>query len=288
MSNSDLPPCAHWNPFRMLVVLALWLIALAAMAFLAGGCGNPPSANRNPAPVISDPSPASGAISLSWSIIDTNQRLIFCEQANARSVAFRLRNRATGAMVFTAVPCANSPATVTVPAASYDVVTELHDPDGTALATAPPQVPITVAVNRTTPLLPVVFLPNTFGTLVLRIDSELVNNCSLINTNTIVVRHDGARTDCAPTVFIIRAGFSASQEVGQYTAYDCANPALTLCIESNRRLSTSLPAGFYVVHVVGKRGALGCFAGAASVTIVAGQTIMTNVFLVAQSIPGCG
>ncbi len=294
MSSSDMH-CIHWNPFRLLVVLALWLIALVAGALLASGCGNPPPANSEPPPVNNNPppasaAPASGALSLSWSLDDTNQRLIFCEQVNARSVALRLRNRATGDMVFTAVPCASSPATVSVPAASYDVVIELHGPDGTVLGTAPPGPPVTVVANRTTPLLPVVFVPNTLGTLVLQIQTPLESSClatgANISTNEITVRRAGAQTGCAPTTFIIRAAFSGL-ELGQYAATDCVEPAETVCIESTRRLSTSLPAGPYVVHVLGRRGGARCWTGDAPVTIVAGRTLQATVSLVHQQNPGC-
>src|SRR5262249_45356003 len=113
----------NWTPFRILVVLGLWLAALFALGFVASGCGG-----RRPPPMTN------GSITLAWSIVDQDHQPTACAAVSARVVALQLRSRASGAITAVPFPCAASPGTAQVAAGGYDIDIALRDADGRTLA----------------------------------------------------------------------------------------------------------------------------------------------------------
>jgi len=267
----------NWTPFRMLALLGLWLAALVTLAVVAGGCGA-----RRPQPT------QDGSITLTWSIIDEDHQPTTCANASARVVALQLRDRVSGAITALAFPCPSSPGTAPVPAGAYDVDVVLHDGAGRTLATAPAQPGIVVATGQITRLAPVTFLASTKGSVALSIDAQSTTaNCRTVTAggagisgSTIALeRIDPGPGSCASVTFVRKIG---TQEMGTYVANDCSAPPVATCIERNETLTANLPAGAYVMHVIGKIAANSCWKADAKLTVTAGQTLTTRVTLVRQ------
>lgn len=269
----------NWTPLRGLGILACWLFMLIAMAVvLASGCGGnaPPATN--------------GSITLTWSIFDRNQRPATCAQVAAKSVALRLRNRASGAIVVTAFPCEASPGIAPLAAGAYDVAIELHAADGSRLTAAPDQPDVVITAGRITALAPVTFTASTETGLVLTIATPTATNCQPpadqgagITGMTLTLIHAGG--SCAPVTFIRQRG---TEQRGSYTV-DCGSPSVVACIERDETLATSVAPDSYALHVVGKVGPTNCWAldDTLQVPPPSGQPLVHPVGLVRQTIPGC-
>jgi hypothetical protein len=270
----------NWTPFRAVAALALWIVALATLALLASGCGGgspPPSTN--------------GSITLTWTITDKDHQPATCTEVSARSVALRLRNRASGAIVATAFPCGASPATAQVPAAIYDIDIALRASDGTTVATVPAQTGAVVAANRIKRLTPVTFVASTEGGLAISLTipssssncgSPTAGGAGITGSSIALERIAPGPARCQPVTFIRRIG---AQQVGTYVANDCSRPAVGTCIERTETLTTTVPAGTYVIHVVGKAAARDCWKADATLTVTAGKPLPSTASLVRQ--PGC-
>jgi hypothetical protein len=243
----------------------------------SSGCGgNPPPATN-------------GSITLTWSILDQNQQPATCAQVSAKSVALRLRNRASGAIVATAFPCEASPGTAPVAAAAYDIAIELHAADGSQLATAVNQPGVTVAAGRITRLAPVTFTASTETSLVVTIATSTATNCQSPPggagiTGTTLTLLTGAG-GCAPVTFLRQRG---TEQRGSYTV-DCSSPAVVTCIERDETLTTSIRPGPYTIHVAGKIGALDCWSREDTLQVPppTGRPLVHPVGLVHQTLPGC-
>lgn len=266
----------NWNPFRMIALLGLWLAALIVVALLAGGCGSPTPPQTN------------GSIMLTWSIIDQDHQPATCADVSARAVALQLRNRASGAIVATALSCAVSPGTAQVPAGSYDIDIALRDGEGGTLATAPRQAGVVVVANQSKQLAPVTFVASTAGGLAISLNAQsTIANCRTVTAGgagisgiTIALeRIAPGQPRCTAATFIRRIG---TQEVGTYVANDCAGPAVGACIERTETLGASVPAGTYLMHVIGKIAARDCWRADATLTVTAGKTLTATVDLVRQ------
>jgi hypothetical protein len=277
MSIDTIPP-KHWTPLRALGILACWLLILIAMAVaIASGCGG------------NTPPPANGSITLTWSIVDRNQKPATCAQVSAKSVALRLRNRASGAIVATAFPCEASPGTAAVAAAAYDVAIELHAADGSKLATAPDQIGIAITAGRITSLAPVTFTANTETSLVLTIATSVATNCQspprgagITGMSLTLIHGEGG---CAPVTFTRQRG---TEQRGSYTV-DCGVPRVTECIERDETLTTSVRPGNYALHVSGKLGPINCWVRDDTLQVPppSNRPLVHPVGLVHQTIPGC-
>jgi hypothetical protein len=275
--DTNLPK--HWNPLRVLGILACWLLILIVMAVaIASGCaGNPPPATN-------------GSITLTWSVLDQNRQPATCAQVSAKSVALRLRNRASGAIVATAFPCEASPGTAPVAAATYDVAFELHAADGSKLAMAPDQPGVAITGGRITRLAPVTFTASTETSLVLTIATSTATNCQspgnqgagITGTALTLIRANGG---CAPVTFLRQRG---TEQRGSYTV-DCSSPSVVACIERDETLTTTVPPGPYTIHVAGKVGALDCWSRADTFQVPppSGRPLVHPVGLVHQTVPGC-
>ncbi len=280
MSSHSPASCPmHWNPFRTLVILALWLAGIAAAAFVASGCAPAQAATT-------------GAIFLQWSTIDVQRQPVFCEEIQARSVALRLRNRTTGAMVNTAFPCDSSPRSATVPPAIYDIDIELHAADGRVLATAPRHTAVVVVANQVTTLIPVTFEIPISGTLVSTVAGVSLRNCRSIGAAgegitgmAISLERLTRRTVCYPTTFSVRDGHN--NEIRQYLANDCVNPPKTGCIELTERLVARLLPGIYRMRVIGLRGEVVCHRSEISFVVSPGDVQTITSDLIREHAPGC-
>jgi len=270
----------HWTPLRVLGILACWLLIVIAMAVavaIASGCGSntPPATN--------------GSITLTWSTLDRNQQPATCAQVSAKSVALRLRNRASGAIVATAFPCEASPGTAEVAAGTYDVAIELNAADGSKLATAPDQPGVAITAGRITRLVPVTFTASTETSLVLTIATSIATNCQSppggagITGTTLTLIHVG--DGCAPVTFTRQRG---TEQRGSYTVR-CSGPSVVACIERDETLTASVPPGPYALHVVGKLGPADCWVrdDTFQVPPPSGRPLVHPVGLVHQTMPGC-
>jgi hypothetical protein len=277
MSIDTIPP-KHWTPLRALGILACWLLILIAMAVaIAGGCGG------------TTPPPANGSVTLTWSIVDRNQKPATCAQVSAKSVALRLRNRASGAIVATAFPCEASPGTAQVAAAGYDVAIELHAADGSKLATAPDQPGVAITGGRITRLAPVTFTASTETSVVLTIATSVATNCQsspggagITGMVLTLLRPDGG---CAPVTFTRQRG---TEQRGSYSV-NCSNPSVTTCIERDETLTTSIAPGAYALHVTGKLGPSDCWVRDDTLQVPppSSRPLVHPVGLVHQTNPGC-
>ena len=111
----DTNTAERWDPYRVLIFRGMWLALLVAVVFaLTGACtgGNPPP-------------PPSGTISLAWSIFDSTTQPATCDQVGARSVALRLRPRAGGSVIATAMPCAPGSGAAQVAAVVHNLSTAI-------------------------------------------------------------------------------------------------------------------------------------------------------------------
>jgi len=269
----------NWNPFHALALMCVWLVLVVLVAFAIGsGCGG-----GSPAP--STP----GSISLAWSITDLDGQSIACAQVNARSVALRLRNRASGNVVATAFPCQSSPSTTQLAAGAYDITLELHAADGTRLATAPDQTDVTIVGGQLKRLTPVTFAASTKGSLVISVATPATTNCQPVGVNgagitgtTITLeRADGG---CAAVTFVRSVG---STQRGTYTV-NCSSPSVAACIEKNETLTTSLASGTYRIHVRGKLGTIDCWQRDDALEVPPpGKPLVRTLGLAHQNIPGC-
>ncbi len=272
----------RWNPFRVLAFGGMGLVLLAtAMLALIGACtgGSPPP-------------PTSGSVALAWSIADTTSQRATCDQVGARSVALRLRPRAGGNAIATAMPCAPGSGTAPVAPGIYDVAIELHAADGTRLAIAPEQTGISITAGRTTRLTPVRFAANMTFQLAASIATSATTNCQstasggagITGATVTLERIDPGREGCA-AVTLSRAQGATPR--GTYTV-DCSSPSVTSCIESDEKLTTSVPPGTYAIHVRGKRGTLDCWRGDDTFTVpVSSYPTLHTVALLHVDQPFC-
>jgi hypothetical protein len=236
------------------------------------------------------PTPANGAISVSWSIRAAGGAELTCDAVRGRFVALHIRNRGSGAVIATAFPCADARGTAQLPAALYDVSFQLNAADGIPVATAPDQTAVSVTSGQTTPLAPVALQIDTSqrATLVLSIATGATTNCQPpaaggagITGSTITLEHAGG---CAAVTFTRQRG---TEPHGTYTV-DCSNPTVGVCIEKTETLTTTLAPGSYLVHARGKLGALDCWARDDTLNVpIAGGTVSRTLGLVHVTGNGC-
>lgn len=268
----------HWNPYRALAITGAWLVLVVlAAVMISNGCGSTP------------PAPTTGSISLAWSITDLGGKPATCAQVAGRSVALRLRDRASGHVVATAFPCETTPGTAQVAAGTYDVVIELHAADGTTLATAPDQAGARIMAGQVARLLPVRFAASTQGSLVVSIATPATTNCQPVEAGgagitgtSVTLERTGS--GCAAVTFIRMLG---STPRGTYTV-NCSSPLIAACVENTETLTTSVEPGTYLLHVRGKLGTLDCWQRDDTLVIPPpGKPLTHTVGLMRQSIPGC-
>jgi hypothetical protein len=270
---------------------AIWscwlLVAGFAPADGCGGCGGRPG--NSP-----------GSLSLAWSLTDLDGTPTTCEKTNARSVAMRVRSRATGDVVNkvfpclsgTAIPGLSGTATAPAPAGSYDLAFALLAADETRLATAPDQTNVVVADGRVQTLMPLTFAAATGGRLVVSLTAPpTTSNCKPQSSSgagitgvTIIIEHVEGR--CAPVTFLRARG---ATQLGTVLANDCAGPSVTSCIETEETLTVpSMDPGSYLIRVVGKIGPLECWRTEETVVVpAAGKSVSRTLHLTRQNVPGC-
>lgn len=263
-------------PIARSIGIATAMLALVSMLVCVTGC--PP-----PAPA------GDGTVSLAWSLADDRGALLGCDQVGARTVAMRLRNRASGSVIAAAFPCANSPGTAQAAPGTYDIAFELNAADGARLATAADQIGVAVVAGQRRQLAPVTFPLSSRGTLVLSLASSATTNCQPssaggagITSNTITLELvDGG---CAAVTFTRRRG---AEDRGTYTV-SCSSPQVAPCIEKNETLTTSLAPGRYRVSARGKVGAVDCWRRDDVLEVpTAGLTLTRTLGLLRGTGPGC-
>ena len=272
----------RWNLYHLLGFGGIWLVLLAAVAFvLSTACSG-----GSPSPL------PSGSVSLAWSISDTTNQPATCDQVGGRSVALWLRPHAGGNAIAAAMPCAPGSGIAPVAPGIYDIAIELHATDGTRLASAPDQSEISISADRTTQLTAVRFAANMTFRLVTSIATSATTNCQattsdsagITGTTVTLERIDPGREGCAA------ATFSRAQETTDRGTYkvDCSSPSVATCIENNETLTTSVPPGTYAIHVRGRRGTLDCWRGDDSFTVpVSSRPILHTVALMHVDQPLC-
>jgi hypothetical protein len=263
-------------PIARSIGIATAMLALLSTLVCVTGC--PP-----PAPT------GDGTVALAWSLADDRGAPLGCDQVGARTVAVRLRDRASGSVSATAFACPNSPGTAQVAPGTYDIVFELNAADGTRLATAADQTGIAVVAGQRRQLAPITFQLSSRGTLVLSLATSATTNCQpssaggagiTSNTLTLAVVDGG----CAAVTFTRRRG---TEDRGTYTV-NCSSPQITPCIEKNETLTTSLAPGRYRVSARGKVGAIDCWQRDDILEVpTAGQTLTRTLGLLRGNGPGC-
>lgn len=271
---------AVWKVVYPAAIWSCWLV-LAGFA-PSDGCGG------------SGPGNPPGTLALSWSINDLDGKPTTCAKVNARNVAVRIRSRATSDVVATAFPCGNSPVSAQAPAGVYDVTFALNAADGARLATAPDQTSVVVASGKVKTLTPLTFAAATGGRLVASLTAPpTTSNCKSTGSGgagitgvSIAVEHVRDRSGCAPVTFIRTRG---STQVGTYLANDCPSPSVTSCIETDETLTVqSMDPGSYLIHVVGKLGALDCWRTDETFDVPPpGKAVIHPLHLTRQNTPGC-
>ena len=269
--------CAFSNGVVRGVGLAVAVLATVSALVCVTGC---------PAPT-----PGNGAISLAWSIRAANGAVVSCDAIGARFVALRIRNRASGAFTVTAFPCANSPGTLQLSPALYDVSFQLDGGDGARLATAPDQTGVSILAGRVRQLDPVTFTVTAGdqSALILHIDAGTTTNCGPasaggagITGNTITLEHVG--DGCAAVTFARARG---AEQRGIYTV-SCSSPAVAPCIEKDETLTTNLSPGSYRLHVGGKVSTRDCWQHDDTIDIpVRPAAVIRNLTLQRANVPGC-
>ena len=261
----------------------LFIVMLALLATVAcEGTAGPSSAG-------SATSACPGSVSLAWSIISASGRPLLCSEAGATSVALRLQSRTGGTPVFTAFPCANSPAVANVAPGLYDVAIELHNAASARLGTAPPQTSVAIAVGRTKVLTPVTFaVANSRVALSLEAENT-TSNCrpssaggaGITGTTITIVRAGGG---CAAATLVRSRG---GAQIGTYQV-NCSSPEVASCIEPDEILTTTgLEPNAYVARVRGLVGAAECWAAESQLDVPAAGQLQTRIVLRRQSAPGC-
>jgi len=261
------------------VVILASLIGLAS----CGGCG---SGGSPDAPNVDA---AAGSVTLAWSLSDLGGQAIQCDQVGATTVALQIQNHVTKTGTTAMFPCTSSSGTQALAPATYDMSFELHAADGT-LTTAADQKLVMVASGKDTPLMPVTFLINAKGSLVLRlaVPSPLTSICKSppmgagVTGMTITLVHTGG--GCAPETFQRSGGATTIPYV-----VNCSSPAIATCIENTETLTVPiLSSGPYTIHVRGKIGAVDCWQGDAPLQVPPqGKSLNETLTLTKIAASGC-
>lgn len=221
------------------------------------GCGS--GGGFPDAPEIDSPPPL-GTFSLAWSLTDTNNQPITCDQIGAQSVTALVRNRAVQGGSTQVFACSTMMGTseALVPG-TYDIDFELVGVGGAPMtgliATSPVQLAVVIPSGGSVALTPLAFAVNATGGMKLHLSTAATMNCtptaaggSGITTHTITLNKASDST-CAPITFAIAA--NGTQPARTYTV-DCATPAVVPCIERDQEISvTGIAAGGYIIHIRG-------------------------------------
>jgi hypothetical protein len=260
-------------------------VILASLIGIAscGGCG---SGGSPDAPNVDA---AMGSVTFTWSLSDLDGQLVQCDQVGATTVALQIRNHATQVSTPVSFPCTSSPSTQALAPGTYDLSFELHGLDGT-LTTAADQKLVMVASGKDTPLLPVKFLINAKGSLVLRlaVPPPLTSICKSppmgagVTGVTITLVHTGG--GCAPETFQRSGGATTTPYV-----VNCSSPTIATCIENTETLTVPvLSSGPYTIHVRGKIGAVDCWQGDAPLQVPPqGKSLNETLTLTKIAASGC-
>lgn len=239
--------------------------------------------------------PASGSVSLTWSIFDAlNGQPATCATVSAVSVSLQLTRQAdSGGGVTLSLPCARGAATAELAVGTYRVVPQLVTADGAVLATAADQT-ATVAAGQTLALLPALFAASTrsgFLAVSLAAGGAGVTSCQPggagITGVAMSLEHAGGPGDsgCAP-VTLVRSRRGA--ELGTYLANDCSSPSVTSCIEADEVIAAGdLTPGPYTLRVRGKKGPLTCWTLDETFTLVPDRPLVRTLTLAHAADPGC-
>jgi hypothetical protein len=268
------------------------LPGLAALVALAvGGCSGCDDGGF-PTDALAPDATLRGTVSLAWSLTDLMGRPIACEDVDASFVFLELRSQSSLGGAVASFACGNSPSTSSaIDVGTYDVRFELHGQSLTSVS-APPQNGIVIAAGQDTRLVPVTFMVDTNGRLVLGLTAPpATSNCKstslmgagITGTTITLVRAGGG---CAPVTFIRTRGPTT---LGSYQV-NCSSPQVASCIENDETLTvSSMPSGPYTIHVRGKIGAVDCWANDDSLTVPAqGKARIETLNLAFQAgTPGC-
>jgi hypothetical protein len=263
---------------------------LASLMGLAGcgGCGG----GGFPTDALDVDAPATGTVSLAWSVTDIAGQPIPCDQVGASSVFLQLRDPSKVSGSVESFSCQNSPSTShPLEPGTYGVTFELH---GTALTAvgAPGQSGVVVVPGQDTPLAPITFVVDAKGSLVLALAAPpAASNCKSVGmmgagitgvSLTLVHTGDG----CAPVTFARSRGATM---LGSYTV-NCSSPMVTTCIENDERLTVvGMQSGPYTVHVRGKIGAVDCWINDDAFAVPPQGKVLNQTLNLAYQMgtPGC-
>ncbi|MBA2544057.1 MAG: hypothetical protein H0V17_30720 [Deltaproteobacteria bacterium] len=261
---------------RLLVVVSI----TACFGAACGGGGGFPTDSTPEGP------PPGGKFMLSWTVTDLADATIPCAQVGASFVTVTLRNRAEQGGSTEVFACSTGSATslLSFTPGIYDLTFQLSGMSG-AIGTAPAVLGVEIVANQTVTVSPIAFPVDNTGKLELFVNTgEAGGNCTGgadVDNFTITLTHTGAA--CEPVTFDLSNGPPNSYTV------DCANPALSPCIDNDQKLSVAtLPSGSYRVEVKGKIGGVDCWSTTQTLNVPPNsKTLMQTLNLTHLVAIGC-
>ncbi len=220
------------------------LLRAVVLVAVAGACG---CEGCEPEPVV-DAAAGKRTVSLAWRVTDPAGTDLACEQVDGQFVTVSFFRTRTGEGFTEVFDCFRGTGTRALDPGEYTIGFELADRFGTLGAIAPRRYDVAgeLALDE------VAFRIEPTGGLVLALDTGQPASCggsSQITGMTIVLyRGDGA---CETATLEIEGA-------GPYEV-SCTAPNVAPCIEKDRDVTATLPAGEYRIRVVGLHGANPCW-----------------------------
>jgi hypothetical protein len=198
--------------------------------------------------VVVDAAVGKRTVSLSWRLTDPAGGELACDRVDGQFVTVSFFRTRTGQGFTEVFDCFRRMGSRALEEGEHTIGFELADRFGTIARIAPRRYDITgdQALDE------VVFQVEPSGGLVLALDTGQPANCSsgsqITGMTIALYRADGA---CETATLAIEGG-------GSY-AVSCAAPNIAPCIEKDRDVTASLPAGEYRIQIVGLHGANPCW-----------------------------
>jgi hypothetical protein len=271
--------------------MAVTSVRAFAAGLLLAACGSGggfPDARPPDAPT------PGGHFSLAWTVTDTNNQPITCDQIGAAQITVLLHNRSVEGGETEVFSCSTGGGTSQgFRPGIYDIRFELGGAIG-VIAAGPEQLGVELISGQTTALTPIVFAVQATGNLSLKLESgKAMGNCAplvgngagIATTSIKLVRNSDAM--CAPLTLMIAAG--ATQPATTYTI-NCTTPVDGPCIDNDQVITAAnVSSDSYTIHIKGKNAATTvCWTNDDSISIPPlGMTLMRTLNLAHATTTGC-
>lgn len=261
--------------------------ALLLALITPAACGDDSAATD--AAVVIDARPDQGTLSLSWTLADSDQSVIDCEDVAAVTVSISAFPEGAGSGVPLAFPCSDGQASPRLGTGTYQLRIELRA--GAGVLDGPITLNgIEITQDQETALGQIDFeVPTTGGFSFLLDTPPLGSNCDASEgdlTSVLFELRDDADA-CVPTTFEI--GDGAEQTGGTYQS-DCQGASFG-CIDNDQEITVSGAAsGPHTLRITGAKGGVeSCYSRNAQITIPGNDLIrdLPAQQLALASIPEC-